>query len=123
MPTHFASPYFRVEPIGDGIYAIIATDMHWALGNAGLIDLGDEVLVFDTFASPRAAEDLRRAAEVLIGKPIGWVVNSHRHGDHFFGLMGLISALNLNYRENQLNIYGPEGLEEIVNTHFKYSKS
>ncbi len=85
MPTHFASPYFRVEPIGDGVYAIIATDMHWALGNAGLIDLGDEVLVFDTFASPRAAEDLRRAAEVLIGKPIGWVVNSHRHGDHFFG--------------------------------------
>ena len=92
MPTHFVSPYFRVERIVHGVYAVIATDMHWALGNAGLIDLGDEVLVFDTFASPRAAKELQRAAAVLIGKPIGWVVNSHRHGDHFFGNQVFSSA-------------------------------
>lgn len=48
---------------------------------------------------------------------------SHLHGDHFFGLMGLLSAFNLNYRETPLHIYGPEGIEEIVKTHFKYSKT
>ncbi len=48
---------------------------------------------------------------------------SHLHGDHFFGLMGLLSAFNLNYRETPLYIYGPEGLEEIVTTHFKYSRT
>lgn len=48
---------------------------------------------------------------------------SHLHGDHFFGLMGIITSFNLNYRETPLHIYGPEGLEEIVNTHFKYSNT
>ena len=46
---------------------------------------------------------------------------SHLHGDHFFGLVGLLTSFNLNNREHPLNIYGPEGLEEIVNIHFKHS--
>lgn len=44
---------------------------------------------------------------------------SHMHGDHFFGLMGLISAFNLNYRETPLHIYGNQAIEEIVNAHFR----
>lgn len=48
---------------------------------------------------------------------------THLHGDHFFGLMGLITSFNLNYRETDLYIYGPEGIKEIVETHFKYTKT
>lgn len=44
---------------------------------------------------------------------------SHLHGDHFFGLMGLISAFNLNYRETPLHIYGNKAIEEIVTAHFR----
>ena len=46
---------------------------------------------------------------------------SHLHGDHYFGLIGLLTSFNLNWREHDLHIYGPEGLEEIMNVHFKHS--
>jgi ribonuclease Z len=39
---------------------------------------------------------------------------SHLHGDHFFGLMGLISSLHLLGRQKKLSIYHPNGLREIV---------
>jgi len=46
---------------------------------------------------------------------------SHLHGDHYFGLIGLLTSFNLNWREHDLHIYGPAGLEEIMNVHFKHS--
>jgi ribonuclease Z len=46
---------------------------------------------------------------------------SHLHGDHFFGLIGLLVSFNLNWREHDLNIYGPPALEEIIQVHFKHS--
>ena len=39
---------------------------------------------------------------------------SHLHGDHYFGLFGLINTLNLNGRQATLNIYGPPALEGIL---------
>lgn len=39
---------------------------------------------------------------------------SHLHGDHFFGLIGLISTYHLLGRERKLNIYSPPGLKEII---------
>jgi ribonuclease Z len=48
---------------------------------------------------------------------------THLHGDHFFGMMGLLTSFNLNYREHTLHIHGPEGIEQIVKTHFKYAQT
>lgn len=48
---------------------------------------------------------------------------SHLHGDHYFGLIGLLTSFNLNWRETPLHIYGPAGLEEIMNVHFKHSNT
>lgn len=39
---------------------------------------------------------------------------SHLHGDHFFGLMGLLSSLHLLGRQKKLSVYHPKGLKEIV---------
>ena len=39
---------------------------------------------------------------------------SHLHGDHCFGLLGLISTLNLLGRTADLHIYSPKGLEELM---------
>ena len=39
---------------------------------------------------------------------------SHLHGDHYFGLVGLISTYHLLQRNKPLDIYGPEGLEAII---------
>ena len=39
---------------------------------------------------------------------------SHLHGDHFFGLIGLISTYHLLGREKELNIYAPASLEKLI---------
>jgi ribonuclease Z len=48
---------------------------------------------------------------------------SHLHGDHYFGLIGLISSLNLGGRTDELYLFGPRGLDEILTIQFKYSQT
>ena len=48
---------------------------------------------------------------------------SHLHGDHFFGLVGLISTFRLLNRETELHIYAPKGLKEIITLQLKLSNS
>ena len=48
---------------------------------------------------------------------------SHLHGDHYFGLVGLISTFRLLTRETELHIYAPKGLKEIVTLQMKLAKS
>lgn len=53
--------------------------------------------------------------------PFGRLKNifiSHLHGDHFFGLFGLLSTFSLLGRKQKLNIFAPEGLEDIINSVF-----
>jgi ribonuclease Z len=50
-----------------------------------------------------------------------YILISHLHGDHYFGLIGLLSSLNLQRRTEQLDIYGPTGLDEIIYQQLKYS--
>lgn len=39
---------------------------------------------------------------------------SHMHGDHYLGLVGLISTLRLNGRTEDLHIYGPPHLKKVL---------
>ena len=48
---------------------------------------------------------------------------SHLHGDHFFGLIGLISTFRLLGRSTPLNIYGPKGIKQIITLQLKMSNS
>jgi ribonuclease Z len=48
---------------------------------------------------------------------------SHLHGDHFFGLVGLISTFRLLTREADLHVYGPEGIKEIITLQMKLADS
>lgn len=52
---------------------------------------------------------------------ISHIFISHLHGDHFFGLPGLLSSFHLLGRKNPLKLFGPPGLMEILNLQFKYS--
>lgn len=85
MTGEFYSKHFNLEKVSDGVYAAIAKAGGGAVGNAGFIDLGDQIIVFDTFNTPQAAEDLKRAVEKESSLPVTWVVNSHYHGDHIRG--------------------------------------
>ncbi len=51
---------------------------------------------------------------------INHIFISHLHGDHVFGLFGLISSLGLMGRKAILNLYGPEGLEEMIRVHLGF---
>ncbi len=81
----FTSTHFRLDRLADGVYAAIHSEGGWAQSNAGLIDLGDRALIFDTFITPTAAKDLRSAAKTLLSCPISAVINSHYHNDHIWG--------------------------------------
>ena len=48
---------------------------------------------------------------------------SHLHGDHYFGLIGLISTFRLLTRETELHIYAPKGLKELVTLQMKLANS
>ncbi len=48
---------------------------------------------------------------------------SHLHGDHYFGLMGLITSLHLLGRESALHIYAYHQLEQIIQMHLHASKT
>jgi len=48
---------------------------------------------------------------------------SHLHGDHFFGLIGLISTFGLLNRETNLHIYGPKGLREMIELQLEVSQT
>jgi len=51
---------------------------------------------------------------------INHIFISHLHGDHVFGLFGLLSSLVLMGRKAPLNLYGPEALSEMMESHFAY---
>ncbi len=48
---------------------------------------------------------------------------SHLHGDHFFGLIGLISTFSLLNRQDELHIYGPKGIKNVILLQIKLSQS
>lgn len=48
---------------------------------------------------------------------------SHLHGDHFFGLIGLLNSLHLLGRKEELNIYGHPLLKEIIDIQLAASKT
>lgn len=57
---------------------------HQESNNAWLVT-DDGVLVIDTRQHPRRGEELLAAIRKTTDKPVRWVVNTHAHGDHYFG--------------------------------------
>lgn len=54
---------------------------------------------------------------------INHIFISHLHGDHVFGLMGLLTSYSLNQRQDDLHIYAPAGLQEMVEVQVKHTGS
>ncbi|MBL1278827.1 MAG: ribonuclease Z [Fluviicola sp.] len=52
-----------------------------------------------------------------------YILISHLHGDHFFGLVGLLSSMHLLGRKKPIEIYGPEGLQQILDVQLQYGGS
>ena len=77
--------YADLVEAGDGVWAAIVKPDSGAVGNAAVVQVGDETLVVDTHLSPAAARELQAAAEEHTGRGASWVLNTHWHPDHVFG--------------------------------------
>lgn len=94
-PIHNRNPTSQVLNINERLY---------------LVDCGEgtqqQMLKFDVKASR-----------------IDYIFISHLHGDHYLGLVGLLSSLQLNGRKKPLKVFGPGVLKEIVDMHLAYSET
>ena len=82
---------FQIVKVADGIYAAIAKSGGLASGNAGFVIGSDGVLIFDTFLTPAAIEELIAEIQSLTKLPIKYAVNSHYHLDHTGGNQVLVA--------------------------------
>ncbi|MBX7126590.1 MAG: ribonuclease Z [Cyclobacteriaceae bacterium] len=48
---------------------------------------------------------------------------THLHGDHYLGLMGLLFSMHLQRRRQELHLYAPHGLDEIITLQLRHSNS
>jgi len=80
----FKSDYFDLIKLNDFSYAAISNNPE-NISNAGFVDLGDKVVVYDTFLSLEAAKDMIKAIEIYTNTRDITVAISHWHNDHFMG--------------------------------------
>ena len=96
-----------------------ATPRLLARPSAQLLEIGNSPVLIDCGEGTQM--ELRRLR--LKFSRIEHIFISHLHGDHFFGLPGLISTFRLLGRERPLNIYGPVGIQEAINLILKLGES
>lgn len=54
---------------------------------------------------------------------IDYIFISHLHGDHYLGLVGLLSSMHLNGRKKAIKLFCPAPLKEIIDLQLKYSET
>jgi ribonuclease Z len=79
--------------------------------SAHLLNADERFFLFDCgegtqFQLKRYHISFRRIQHIFI---------SHLHGDHFFGLIGLLNSMHLMGRKDELHLWGPGLLEDIIN--------
>ncbi|MFN3939438.1 MAG: ribonuclease Z [Chitinophagales bacterium] len=91
VPAHGRNPSAQIVTISDKLY---------------LVDCGE-------------GTQMRLSQYGVKWSKINQIFISHMHGDHYFGLIGLISTYHLLKRTKPLEIYGPELLKEIIDLQLK----
>ena len=77
---------------------------------AQVLTINDQLLLIDCGEGTQM--QLSRY-KVRISK-LNYIFISHLHGDHYFGLIGLLTSMGLLSRKNELTIFCPPGLPEII---------
>ena len=78
--------------------------------SAVAVKRGSEVLLFDCGEGTQRQFMLSPLSFMKITR----VFITHFHGDHFLGLPGMIQSMSMNGREAVLEVYGPGGIERLV---------
>jgi ribonuclease Z len=106
---------FAVTILGNNS-ALPAYDRH---PSAQIVTINDQLLLIDCGEGTQM--QLSRY-KIRRGK-LNHIFISHLHGDHYFGLIGLISSLALLNREQPLHLFAPPGLEEIIALQLKVAST
>lgn len=97
---------FEINILGCG--SALPTTRHFATSQ--VVNLRDKLYMID--CGEGAQMQLRRSR--LKFSRLNHIFISHLHGDHCFGLMGLVSTFGLLGRTAELHIHSPQGLEELL---------
>ena len=97
---------FELHILGCG--SALPTTRHFATSQ--VVNLRDKLFMID--CGEGAQMQLRKSR--LKFSRLNHIFISHLHGDHCFGLMGLISSFGLLGRTAELHIHSPKGLEELL---------
>ena len=97
---------FELHILGCG--SALPTTRHFATSQ--VVNLRDKLFMID--CGEGAQMQLRKSR--LKFSRLNHIFISHLHGDHCFGLMGLISTFGLLGRTAELHIHSPNGLEELL---------
>lgn len=116
-PISFSSRHFTLHQLAGGVFAAVAVSGGAAVSNAGILDLGERTLIFDTFMTPEAARDLRAAAQQLTGRDPEFIINSHYHNDHIWGNQVFSPQSLIISTAQTLKLIQTEGQEEVRGAH------
>ncbi|CCH54088.1 beta-lactamase domain protein [Fibrisoma limi BUZ 3] len=84
---------------------------------AQLLTVGNEYMLIDCGEGTQ----FRLIEQKIRPGRLRYIFISHLHGDHYFGLPPLLSTLNLSGRTEDLYLFGPQGLDEVLTTMFRVS--
>lgn len=87
--------------------------------SAHLLNIQEELFLIDC----GEATQVRLFNHKIRWNQLGHILITHLHGDHVYGLPGLLSSMGLYQRENPLTIFGPSGIKEFVHTTLRLSHS
>ena len=108
-------PDFEVTILGN----TSSIPVHGRNHTSQVIRFGQELLLLDCGEGTQI--QLRKFK--IKASRISNIFISHLHGDHYLGLVGLLSSYNLAKRKKPLTIFGPQGLDEIITTNFRWSNT
>lgn len=106
---------FEVTTLGTGA----ALPARGRYPSAQLLNIHERLYLVDC---GEGTQERLRQAEVNFNR-ISAVFISHMHGDHYLGLMGLLSSMHLNGRLNALDVFGPPELREVVDVQLRASQT
>jgi ribonuclease Z len=84
--------------------------------SAQILDLNDRLILIDCGEGTQV--QLRK--HKVKYQRIDTIFITHLHGDHYFGLVGLLNTMELMGRKKDLTIVAPKGLKEILDLQMKY---
>ncbi len=96
-----------------------ATPLENAHTTSQVLDVKDHLFLIDCGEGTQI--QLRR--QKIKFSRIKHIFISHLHGDHFYGLVGLVSTFRLLGRTADLHIYGPKGIKEVLTLQLKLANS